>query len=291
MANKRFILVSSNKHRGGYSVSVNNGDLEAFKKNPSMLWMHQRSSKYTEQQILPIGRWQNILVENGMITAEADINMKQEFSAQIGQMVEDGYLNAASAGIRVLEVAYVKNAQGEEELSVTKWEMLEASIVDIPLDGDCTAQFYIENDKKELQNINSLDELKQAFPACLKTEPAIITHNHTEMTDEQTTSLLQSVAYIKEAVDKNTKEIEVLKQQMTPQPPVAVPATPAPQPPVISLKEQLQQANPITKDEVKKDFDWYSRNDVQALDDIRKSNFPEYARLCHAAGVMLQQAI
>lgn len=287
---KRFVLVTNKKHRGGYSVAVNNGDLEAFKKNPVMLWMHQRDSSWREDRILPIGRWQNLKLENDELTAESDFDMEDEFAAQIGGKVERGYLNAASSGLKVHEVVYVKNAQGEDEVVISKWELIEASIVDIPMDGDCTTQFYVLDENEKLKGLKNLDELKQAFPAPSAT---LINQNiDNRMEATQFNELLQAVKEaittaqsLKTDIEAMKADLDTLKQRNEARPEAPLIPTPAP-----SIAAVLQQAAPQVTEE-KKDFNWYVKNNkTDELAEMKRNDLIAYQKLCADAGVLLQAA-
>lgn len=288
---KKFILVTGTMHRGGYRVAVPNGNIEGFKNNPIMLWMHQRDHSWNDERRLPIGRWQNIAIEDGNIVAESDFDMEDEFAAQIGRKVEKGYLNAASAGIKPLNVDYVPNAAGGEDIVISEWEMLEASIVDIPMDADCTTQFYVEDENEKLKAIKNLDELKQAFP-----KPTQLITNNTDMNNEQFQTLLQAIKDSTEAakslkadVVKMQADIDTLKQSQTKQQEPQTPAVPTPPTPAPSIVAHLQQNVPQIP-EIKKDFAWYEKNDMQGLINMRKQKFVEYAKLCKEANIMIQSA-
>lgn len=131
---KTFILsdgTSRNSH--GFAIDLSGMDLERFKKNPIMLYNHDREQ--------PIGRWENVRVEDNRLMAEADIDTEDEVGKEVGRKVEKGYLKGCSVGI------YIKKMTDDDDGAIaTQTELLEASIVSIPSDADAIC-LYDENNK------------------------------------------------------------------------------------------------------------------------------------------------
>lgn len=127
---KRFILSDSSENSYGYHVLSEGIDLTRFKANPVMFYNHDRFN-------MPIGRWENIAVEDGKLQADAVFDKKDELGATVAQKVADGFLNATSIGFKALAVEIRDEALGESDkvrkkMYVTKSELMEVSIVDIP---------------------------------------------------------------------------------------------------------------------------------------------------------------
>ena len=122
-----FVLTDSSVNTYGFRVLTQGLDISQFKKNPVMLVMHNRMA-------LPIGRWENIRVENDKLIAEAKFDEEHEFAQQIKSKVEQKILSAASIGFDVLEISEDKEdlVKGQTRPTVTKSVLKEASIVDIP---------------------------------------------------------------------------------------------------------------------------------------------------------------
>ncbi len=96
----RFVLIDETLVSYGYWVNVSGIDLKLFKKNPIMLWMHKRASRWdTTDNVAPIGRWEDVKVEtiNGIksITANAVFDEKDEFAMKIKNKIEGGFLKMA----------------------------------------------------------------------------------------------------------------------------------------------------------------------------------------------------
>jgi hypothetical protein len=107
-----------------------------------MLWCHSRAWGDKEDEVLPIGHWENIRVEGDQILADAVFDA-DEFSQKIAAKVESGTLRMASAGLRVIEESndpkYIK--VGQRYATVLKWAMKEASIVDIGANNNALALY------------------------------------------------------------------------------------------------------------------------------------------------------
>jgi len=145
---KTFVLTDESLNSLGFWIRTAGGDLTQFKKNPVMLWAHMRVWKGTDDEVLPIGRWVNVMkTQSGQIVAEPVFDEKDEFAVKIKNKVDGDFLKMASIGIRVIETSadpkYLKPGQTRE--TITKWKLVEASICDIGRNDNALA-FYDGND-------------------------------------------------------------------------------------------------------------------------------------------------
>jgi hypothetical protein len=120
------------------------GDVSNFTKNPIMLWMHQRFMFQGDP--LPIGKWENLKLENGEWTADPVLDEKDEFAVKIKNKVEAGIINMASIGIRMLELSDDPSVlvPGQTRPTITKWELQEISLVDIGANKNAVRLFNRE---------------------------------------------------------------------------------------------------------------------------------------------------
>ena len=139
---KTFVLHDESLNNYGFWALTSGCDLTQFIKNPLMLWCHARSWGDKEDEVLPLGHWENIRVEGNQILADAVFDA-DEFSQKISAKVESGTLRMASAGLRVIEESndpkYIK--VGQRYATVLKWAMKEASIVDIGANNNALALY------------------------------------------------------------------------------------------------------------------------------------------------------
>lgn len=122
-----FILSDETENSHGYRVLTDGIDTTRFLQNPVMYFNHDR------ENIGVIGRWENVRKENGRLIADAVFNENCETGKRVKEDVENGFLNAVSIGINIIE--------WDEKNGITvatKCELLEASIVDIPSNANAT---------------------------------------------------------------------------------------------------------------------------------------------------------
>lgn len=147
MAKKTFIVSDESINVYGDRVLTDGIDIADFEKNPIMLWNHTRAWSGDVNQVLPIGHWENIVRENGVVKADAVFDETDEFAKKIAKKVESGTLKACSIGIRVLENSTDPKhlIAGQTGVTITKCKLREISIVDIPGNKNAIA-LYDESD-------------------------------------------------------------------------------------------------------------------------------------------------
>lgn len=223
---KRFILSDESLNSYGYWVLTSGGHLDRFKKNPVMLWMHFRDEGCTYWgESKPIGHWEDIKVEDGVISAVPVFDLADELSQLICKKVEEGTINATSIGLRILATSQNKDVlkPGQTRETVTEWELLEASFVDIPANANAvrlygraegTLTLSLKNDDQlipQLPNINQKPmKLKETFSAVLSflgipKEKA----SETELTEDQLSSLNAEMERLR--ADNDAKQAELAK--------------------------------------------------------------------------------
>jgi hypothetical protein len=105
-------------------------DLSQYERNPVLLWMHRRS---WEPGAMPIGRIENLRVEDGKLIGTPVFDQNDDFAKKIESKWDNGYLRMASAGLEPIETtpdpALVLPGQTRE--TVTRCKLVEVSIVDI----------------------------------------------------------------------------------------------------------------------------------------------------------------
>lgn len=144
---KTFVIIDESKVNSfGFRTMIDGVDLKQYKKNPILLWMHQRAFRGTKDEVLPLGSIVNIRVEGEergkrKLLGDALFDEKDSFAKQIGQKVEDGFLRMASAGLDPLEWsdAIELKLPGQSRLTLTKSKLFEVSIVDIGSDDGALA--------------------------------------------------------------------------------------------------------------------------------------------------------
>lgn len=132
---KRCVLSDESINCYGYRVLTSGIDLSAFRKNPLLLWAHFRDEGSARWcNYLPIGHWEDIEVKDGVLSACPVFDCADELSRTICDKYEAGTLSASSIGFRIKATSSEKQhlLPGQTRETVTKCELIEASIVDIP---------------------------------------------------------------------------------------------------------------------------------------------------------------
>lgn len=132
-----FVLTDDTLDRHSERILAEGVDLKDFKANPIMFYNHMRSGNGffgAEDGPRPIGIWKNIRRVAGQIKADAWIHTASDYARDIGQLIRDGVIKAASVGIQVLAVSDAEDdkVRGQKGVTITKSKLLECSIVDIP---------------------------------------------------------------------------------------------------------------------------------------------------------------
>ncbi|HBX44472.1 MAG TPA: hypothetical protein DEG28_01065 [Porphyromonadaceae bacterium] len=149
---KTFVLSDESINTFGFRVLTSGADIEQFKRNPVMYLNH-------DDYGTPIGRWENIRIENGQLLADAVFDMEDEEGKKIAGKVDRGFLKMASIGFRALERSEETKLMlpGQQYPTVTKWRLREASIVGIGSNHNAI-RLYDENDR-----LLSDDEILRLF--------------------------------------------------------------------------------------------------------------------------------
>lgn len=122
----------SNERLNSYGTRVLTSglDLTQFKRNPVLLYMHERGKV--------IGLVKDIEVEDGEVSGELVFDEATELSRQCKKQFEFGSLKMVSAGLDVLELSSDSDllAEGQTKKTVTKSKLYEVSVVDIGSNDD-----------------------------------------------------------------------------------------------------------------------------------------------------------
>ena len=186
---KTFVLHDESVNSYGFRMLTAGAVLEEFKKNPVMLYNH-------DDREMPIGRWDNIRIEDNRILADAHFDELDPRGKEIARKVEAGYINACSIGAWVLESdsdasLYI---DGQDSPTVTRWVVREASICNIPSNHNALALYDARGKRVAEDDIPSVLELT----------------DKTTLTIEPKETMIQELKAILSLAD-NAKEEDALK--------------------------------------------------------------------------------
>lgn len=133
-----FVIVDQSKvdrHRERMMVAGMQAD--NFLNSPVLFWNHHRSKTYNDaasMYVMPLGRWENLRTEGDLILADAVFDLGDEKGAELARKVEEGFVHAASVGYKA--IAWDESPEmmlpSQYWPTITEWELLEISVVDIP---------------------------------------------------------------------------------------------------------------------------------------------------------------
>jgi phage head maturation protease len=151
-SSKRFIIHTESLNAQGFRMLTDGAILDDFEKNPVLLFNHIRPEGNAKNQILPIGYWEDIELNDGQISGVPFFDDKDEFAMNIYNKVESGVIKMCSAGAEPIETSTEKSLllPGQQLATVTKWRLKEASICDIGANPDALAVALYDSDSKQI---------------------------------------------------------------------------------------------------------------------------------------------
>jgi hypothetical protein len=168
---KQFKISSEAVNTYGVRVLSSGMDIDAYMENPVVLWMHKRG--YDDENSLPIAKTISIeKKKNGDILALPQFDPDDDFAMKIAKKVENGYLNAASVGIIILEWSDDPKLMlpGQTGPTVTKSRLYEWSVVDVPNNPEALRLYIYEDaDHTKLKEL-TLSDLGALKPITIHNE-------------------------------------------------------------------------------------------------------------------------
>ena len=143
---KPIILSDESVNVYGFRVLTKGIGLSLFKANPIMLYNHRRTRRWDEntEGRLPIGKWNAVKKVEGRLLGTPEFDADDEFAVKVGGKYGKGYLNAASIGFDIVSMSEDPKDMlpGQTRPTITKCVLKEASIADIPANGNCIRLSY-----------------------------------------------------------------------------------------------------------------------------------------------------
>jgi hypothetical protein len=135
---KEVVISTSKLNSYGFRVLTEGIDTAQFVKNPILLWSHNRPYRGTTDEVLPIGKIENLRVDGDKLIGTPVFDEKDDFAKKIKQKFDNGFLRMVSAGLEVIELSDdpMHILQGQRRSTVTKSKLSEVSIVDIGANDD-----------------------------------------------------------------------------------------------------------------------------------------------------------
>jgi len=148
----RWRLTEKKVDRDGDVIIPDGIILDDYKTNPIILFGHGWGS---EQGSIPIGKMgmDSFDIQPKYVDANVifDASGKDDFAAMIFDKVKNGFLNTGSIRFQAKEVDFDPIMDGQTGVTVTKWHLLEFSIVPLPSNTGAVAQRQMKEFKEELE--------------------------------------------------------------------------------------------------------------------------------------------
>ena len=108
-------------------------DIEQYKRNPVLLYMHHRSS-----DTMPIGRMDDVHIDGDRLVGTPVFDMDDPRAAAIAEKWEHGFLRMVSPGLEIIETSDAPEMlmPGQRYPTITRSKLIEVSIVDIGANDD-----------------------------------------------------------------------------------------------------------------------------------------------------------
>ena len=155
---KRVRISNDSLNSYGTRVLTSGMDVEQYKRNPVLLYMHERGSV--------IGYIKDIQIENNEVTGEPVFDEVTELSKRCKRQFEFGSLKMVSAGLDIVELSEESEylVAGQTRPTITKSKLYEVSIVDIGANDD---SLVLKKDGKQI----TLDRDGECALPLLNTNP------------------------------------------------------------------------------------------------------------------------
>jgi hypothetical protein len=165
LSTKRIIISTGSVNSFGFRTLTEGIDLTGFTKNPLMLWNHIRPDGTDRNQILPIGHWEDIQLNDDELSGVPFFDDHDTFAMSIFHKVEDGHIRMSSAGFVPIEVDDDPSLmiEGQTLPTVTKSFMKEVSIVDMGSNPD-SLDVVLYDTADGIINLKDIDYLKLFSP-------------------------------------------------------------------------------------------------------------------------------
>jgi hypothetical protein len=135
------VICSNLTNRYGFRVLASGIKLDAYTKNPIILYSHQRPNQ-ENPKILPIGKMHNVRINaEGQLVGDMEFDQDDDFAVAIEKKWEKGMLNAVSLKAEILQVSdeEVYKLPGQTLPSIIESLLEEVSVEPVPGDSNAVS--------------------------------------------------------------------------------------------------------------------------------------------------------
>ena len=135
ISKKEAVISTSRLNSYGSRVLTEGIDLEQFRRNPILLYMHQRCF---DGHTLPIGFVDNLRIDGDRLIGTLVFDENDGFAMQVYDKWEHGFLRMVSAGLEIVETSKAPEhlLPGQRRETISRSRLEEVSVVDIGANDD-----------------------------------------------------------------------------------------------------------------------------------------------------------
>ena len=138
----------------GSWVSTNGIEIEQFKRNPVLLYMHQRWGRDT----MPIGRVDDVHIEGERLLGTLVFDENDPDGKKIADKWDNGFLRMVSPCLDIIETSDAPELRkfGQTRMTVTKSKLVEVSVVDMGANDDALPLMFSR--KGRVLKLSAMDD-------------------------------------------------------------------------------------------------------------------------------------
>lgn len=182
MNKKVFICSDESVNSYGFRVLTSGIQLKNFKSNPVGFFNHNTGDSFWSTDPTyrgPVIRWEDITIDGKELKGSPVFDVNDPIGKALSDKVENDFIRAASIGFRIIETSNdpALMEKGQTRPTITKCELMEISVVDIPANKNSLCLYDTEGKKIGLDD----NALTTTLSAALKNENSLPKTNNMKL--------------------------------------------------------------------------------------------------------------
>jgi hypothetical protein len=157
-SSKKFALSTEAKNDKGFRVRTAGIDISQYQKNPIMLFMHQRPTGKSRDEVGVIGNMVDLYKKDNILWGTPSFDDTDDFAVKLYNKVENDTIRMCSAGL--LPLGWSKDEAGDVWLEKSK--AIEMSIADIGSNAEAMS-VNLCDENGELLTLSSINKIIENF--------------------------------------------------------------------------------------------------------------------------------
>lgn len=222
---KEFVVTDESINSYGFRVLTAGIDTKRFKANPVGFFNHNRDDVFSATGYTgPIVRWEHLKVnDKGEMTGTPVFDTEDPVGMAVSRKVENGFIRGASIGISILAMSDAPEdmVKGQKYPTITKSELIEISVVDVPSNKKALALYDQDGKRVELKDetigvqLSAFKQPPQTTEVALETETNLKIENTMKLKILATMAALSAFLGITHAANTESTETELGQDQLS----------------------------------------------------------------------------